>query len=294
MGGPSDSLKIDLRGWGMKTEDKDQIHETPETKKLESKKQDHELVKPKKRNLKPVRVTNRELELLKFLSVMKFSSFEVLWKRFYFELRDGTLSKSDVYADERISALLKLGLIKKSEITIYGMHLYTLSNRGFSFLEKILGPNVTPKPPASIDLKHFTHDFEVLLLRELLERNSKSFRWISERELLRGDLQFSFKKKFGFEQSFAPDAILEFEESGLTAIELEISPKSKSRYQEKILRYVGLIRDQVNDKSGLKQVNYYCITDQAYRALQRETSFYQEHFAVVRHPSLIEQRMFGV
>lgn len=192
MGGPSDSLKIELRGWGMKTEDKNQIHETPETKELDRKNQSQNSSTANNKKSKPIRVTSRELELLRFLSVMKFSSFEVLWKRFYFELRDGTLSKSDVYADERISALLKLGLIKKSEITIYGMHLYTLSNRGFSFLEKILGPNVTPKPPASIDLKHFTHDFEVLLLRELLERNSKSFRWISERELLRGGFAIFF------------------------------------------------------------------------------------------------------
>ncbi|MDZ4082551.1 MAG: hypothetical protein U1E10_06430, partial [Bdellovibrionales bacterium] len=124
----------------MKTEDKDQIHETLETKDLETEKQDRELEKTNKKNSKPIRVTNREIELLKFLSVMKFSNFEVLWRRFYFNLKNGSLSKSDAYAEERVNALLGLNLIKKSEITIHGMKFYTLSNRGFSFLEKILGP----------------------------------------------------------------------------------------------------------------------------------------------------------
>jgi hypothetical protein len=81
MGGPSDFLNIKPRGWGMKTEDKDQIHETLETKDLETEKQDHALIKTNKKNPKPIRVTSREIELLKFLSVMKFSNFEVLWKR---------------------------------------------------------------------------------------------------------------------------------------------------------------------------------------------------------------------
>lgn len=276
----------------MKTEDKDQIHKTLEIKSLETEKQDYESIETKKKNPKPIRVTNREVELLKFLSVMKFSNFEVLWKRFYFELKNGTFSKSDVYADERINALLNLKLINKSEISIYGMKFYTLSNRGFSFLEKVIGEGATPKPAASIDLKHFTHDFEVLLLRELLEKNSKSFRWISERELLRMDLPFSYRKKFGFENSFIPDAVLESESDGLTAIELEVTPRSNSRYQEKVLRYVNLIRETASDHFSIKKVIYYCISDQALNSIVRETSYYPGNFVVVKHQSLIKQRMF--
>lgn len=292
MGGPSEFLIFKPWGWGMKTEDKDQIHETLETKVLGTENKDHELVKTKKKISKPIRVTAREVELLKFLSVMKFSNFEVLWKRFYFELKNGSLSKSDVYADERINALLNHKLINKSEISIYGMKFYTLSNRGFSFLEKVIGPSAAPRPQASIDLKHFTHDFEVLLLRELLERNSKSFRWISERELLRMDLPFSYRKKFGFENSFIPDAVLESESDGLTAIELEIAPKANARYQEKVLRYVNLIRETASDNFSIKKVIYYCISDQALNSLVRETSYYPGNFVVVKHQSLIKQRMF--
>lgn len=285
-------LNIKPGGWGMKTEDKDQIHETLEVKDLGTENQDHELVKTKNKNSKSIRVTNREVELLKFLSVMKFSNFEVLWKRFYFELKNGTLSKSDVYADERINALLSLKLINKSEISVYGMKFYTLSNRGFSFLEKVIGEGVAPRPQAAIDLKHFTHDFEVLLLRELLERNSKSFRWISERELLRMDLPFSYRKKFGFENSFIPDAVLETQSDGLTAVEVEIAPKANSRYHEKVLRYVNLIRETQGDSFSIKKVIYYCISDQALNALVRETSYYPGNFVVVKHQSLIKQRMF--
>jgi hypothetical protein len=75
MGGPSDFLNIKPRGWGMKTEDKNQIHETLAIKDLETEKQNHELEKTKKKNPKPIRVTTREIELLKPKSENRCASF---------------------------------------------------------------------------------------------------------------------------------------------------------------------------------------------------------------------------
>jgi len=194
------------------------------------------------------RITDREIDLLKFLVEMKFAHLKHLYKIFYWS-ED---SKGDSYARERVRLLIRAGLIKSKIISIGDPHLYFATPLGVRMIQK-KNLEWNPIPPIrGIDYRVFDHDIMVLDSRMSFEVKGIAQEWISDRrmyfelfgkgeasshELVRSEGFIPFPKR-----DLVPDGVFRSKKTGhRVAFELENTRKSKQRYHEKLLHYRYLI-----------------------------------------------------
>lgn len=194
------------------------------------------------------RITDREIDLLKFLLEMKFAHIEHLYKIFYWNEN----SKGDSYARERLRLLMKSGFVKSKIVSLGDPHLYFATPAAVRMIsKKNLEWNPIP-PMRGIDYRVLDHDLMVLESRAAFEVKGISQDWISDRRLYY-DL---FGKGGGFlnenipmedripfpQRDLVPDGIFRSRKTGhRVAFELENTRKSQQRYQQKLLHYRYLI-----------------------------------------------------
>ena len=220
-------------------------------------------------------VTPKDLEVMKFLLEMKFSSVQDLHFKFFRKLRNGKESHSLWWAKERLQTLLKNNYLKK-EFCRFGKEIYFLPTRKAQLLVSRKYPETENlRASEKIDPKFFDHDKTILKLRLAIEEKETVERWVSDKELHVNVGLYS-----GLEKTNIPDGIFETRDGQRVAVEVEIAKKCKSRYLEKINKFVQIMRSG-NESSPFQKVIYFCAKESVYRILRDETKIYGDLFEVV-------------
>jgi Fe2+ or Zn2+ uptake regulation protein len=121
---------------------------------------------------KPERVmklTNRDLEILKFVLEMKFVSIEDVYHRFFKVKKNGELSKSDWWTRDRVYQLQKHGFLRKLSFYTEARWFYVATEKAYNLLlGKYTGLHFCD-PTRKIDIHTFHHDWLVTKCRIELE-----------------------------------------------------------------------------------------------------------------------------
>lgn len=176
--------------------------------------------------MKRIRISDLDLEILVFISDMKFASAEVIQKKFFPD-------KGDRYPKKRLKDFVDSGLL--NYVLEWGgrSYLYIVSDEGTKLLQR-RGFDVVPFAPNGIDLKNYEHDKILMSLRVEMERLGKIFEWVSERNIRFKSLFLRIDEKIkiipdGYCRSSRDDSDL--------IIEFENSRKSNDRIKSLLKNY---------------------------------------------------------
>lgn len=252
---------------------------------------------PKKREVQPsffrrrlksptVEIVERDLEVLDFILDMKFATAIDIYERFYARSFNESPSPNQTrWVKYRLMQLERSGFLRAFASFGKKETLYVTTPKAYYTLNSVYPSQTRPKPSIGIDIRTYSHDRELLLLRLNYERIHQDVCWVSDRRLRQ-----NLGETFGLHGSDVPDAIVTLPEVGLVAIELEIALKARSRYKEKIAKYVRLIRDPRPNSDGLKRVIYHCLKKQVLDVLREETRIFGSIFEVIKTDSQSDKR----
>lgn len=219
-------------------------------------------------------LTERDLEIISFIHEMKFASLDDLHFKFFKLLKDGTESKSQWWARERLSALVKAHYISRIYSFSERKSFYLGSEKGYWTLLNHCPSKLPVKPLEKIDFNTFSHDKLVLKIRLELEKTGQASHWLSDRKL------FQYPELCtNLGEGNQPDAIYTSPNMAKVAFELEISRKSKKRYHDKIRTYAYLLRE----KRGTQPFNkvHFIVANETVRdLLAEETKIYPQIFKI--------------
>ncbi len=231
--------------------------------------------KQKTQILKNIILTERDYEVLKFILDMKFSSIHEVNEK-YFKSSNSICSEvRNSYALKRMSKLEKDGLLKSTRAFDATKRLYFVTQKAYKILTQIYPDQNLIRPIRNIDGRTVVHDYYLLRLRLKLESEFKIKSWISDRRL---KVENGLYSRLG--EGNTPDAIYCDYLNQPFAFELEISVKAKSRYQDKIKKYVQIIREHRNSLEVFKKVHYIVFSDVTYKHLVEYTNLYKDFFKI--------------
>ena len=222
-----------------------------------------------------IRLTERDCEVIKFVTEMKFATVDEIHEKFFRVTIAGGISQSKMWALNRLHALRRSGFL--NAVRYYGewKAVYLPTFRGYYAMTGGMPSIEVPKPLLRLETRTFVHDRYVLLSRLRFERELSSVEWISERSLKSG-----LHETFGLSSAHVPDGIYSLPNGERVAFELEIAQKSKSRYRDKISRYAYLIRERKSDPKMFRRVHYVCVRRHVYDFLRAETEILSDLFNV--------------
>ena len=229
-----------------------------------------------KQNLKyNLILTERDLEIIKFICEMKFSSIDEIYFKFFKTLKNGSESKSKWWARERLTDLVKSNYLTKL-YSFSGRKAYYLGSvKGYLKTLKCCPSDFLVKPLMKIDHATFEHDKLVLQIRLQYEASQKITRWVSDRKLQ--SIQ-GIHSILG--EGNTPDGIYTTAENEKIAFELELSVKAKARYEQKIRKYISIIRDHKDNIEAFKKVHFIVASDVAYKYLVQYSKLYKDFFVI--------------
>jgi hypothetical protein len=220
-------------------------------------------------------LTQRDFEIISFVSEMKFASLEDIYEKFFKKLKDGSESKSMWWARERISELCKHE---------YLFRIFSFNERKAYFLGTKKGyfelvqshPSFLPvRPVETINFNTFEHDKQLLRMRLDMEANNTCTTWLSDRKISMFPELCEYLDK-----SYLPDAIITTTDNHKVALELEISRKSKKRYHDKIQNYVKFFRLHKDKSSIFKKVIFFVSLESVKKLIEHETKLYKQFFEI--------------
>lgn len=226
-------------------------------------------------------ITNRDVEICKFILEMKFSTAKEIYRRFFQFTLLGTQSTGIRAALKRLMILEKRGLLSAKTYFQSKQKIYFATQKSLKLISALRPASILPYPIKNVDIRTFEHDDLLIKLRGILEGRFGAKDWISEKVLrefpeLCSDL----------EESQIPDAIYVNAEGEKIAFELEISLKSPSNYREKIRRYINYLRSNKTDKAFSK-IHFVCTKDIVKKHLDSEARIYQEIFKIEKIENLV-------
>lgn len=162
-----------------------------------------------------LRLTNRDIEILKFINEFGFCEISHISRRF-------NLKRPRNY--QIIKRLIKAGFIKHERIFYGRSGVYQLTNDG---------SNLTTLPPISkVPLSVYEHNLKLIDLHIALSRKHPDVVWMSERQLKYD----KFKDGVG-QAGHVCDGIMIFPDGKKVAIELELSMKGERRLNQILKNY---------------------------------------------------------
>lgn len=228
-------------------------------------------------------VAERDAEIIEYCAQMKFVSMPLLIERFFKWTLTGALAKSDLYAKERIYALAKAGYLQPNISVLCLNRYYSATMKGYQTAQSVMPFRDLTRPIIGFDVRTFIHDRELTFIRHELESSGQIQSWISDRRLRMGKAS-----AFYFSNEMIPDAVIKMLNGNFESLELEISTKAKSRYQEKVQFYVNLIRDKWNDPIAIKRVQFICMREPCFKILEDECRPYGEMFSVIQRAAPLD------
>lgn len=229
-------------------------------------------IKRKSKTTTKLKTTARDLEILYFILEMKFSSIEVIHEKFFSTTRFGLKSFSVDYTRQRLTELVRYGLVNKVD-SLLKKNLYQVTQKGYFLLSNSCLEKTIPKISNGIDIRTFDHDLKVSAIRIELERRGQVANWISEKLLSEEE-----KYRSQLTAEFRPDAIYVNPECEKVAFELELSRKSKERYKQKIKRYIQVMTDPSVHSRIFEKVHYVFKDCKLLEYVKSETQLYQPLF----------------
>lgn len=234
---------------------------------------------------KNVNLTSRDLEIIEFIIDMKFASVEDVFQKFFKVTLKEESALSDLWAKKRLLQLEQGHFLRAKKIPME-KHLYYMATfKGYYTLTSVHPEKAFTKPVGGFDFRTFGHDKLVLKCRMDFEEHLKIQSWISDRKL-----KSSVELSGGLTSRQVPDAIYTTVSGERIAFELEISRKAKSRYSEKIRKYVQLLRNTEPSKKKFDLVQILCTQEPVYDLLIKETKIYGSFFKV-QNPTQFAQEI---
>ncbi len=234
-----------------------------------------EIENPKSKLRRRVELTFRDHQILEYILDMKFSSPEEIYFKFSKTPELNVTSESFGWAKRRLRYLNQAGfLISHSTLSNNGIH-YTVSFKAYYALMNSYPEKVFSKPIPGFDHRTFFHDKFVSQIRLKYQSEGKCSSWISERQLKSG-----LAMKLGLTNVYIPDGIYVSPTGTRVALELEIVQKSQKRYQDKIRKYVSLMRERKSDPMMFQRVHFICLREASYNAIMREIKIYGDLFQI--------------
>ncbi len=219
-------------------------------------------------------LTDRDFEILKFILEMKFSSSEEVFIKFFKITKSLADAKSDLWAKKRLLQLENSNFLKSVKV-LGGLRKYYIPTlKAYFALSNFYTESKLCKPTHTIDFRTFHHDRLVLQARLTLEELRGINQFISERELKASGIITQH-----LTNQYIPDGIYLDSNNKKIALELEIAIKSKSRYRDKINKYVNVMR---SEKTGLifQKAHYLCAKESLKNYLVKETRIYGDLFKI--------------
>jgi hypothetical protein len=194
-----------------------------------------------------VRLTKRDEQLFRFLLDQKFASLEAIYLKFF----DRRVSVSDPFPKklfvtrQRLSLLVKEGVLKTERVYTESKSLYLLTNSGFQYLKVHSSAPLYASPVKVVDFRQYLHDLRATYCRIALERARLAFGWISEREIR---MKGYVKKGVTMPDTVVPDGVFTSAKGQRVAFELESSDRKFSRFQSKATEYQSLVAQGFLDR----------------------------------------------
>lgn len=228
----------------------------------------------KKNRSEKLRVTERDLNIIRFVIDMKFASIENIHLMFFYETKIGDTSNSLIWTKQRIRKLVNFGFLK------YDNHIsktktIIATTKGYLYLKNSHTDSPVIRPSSFLDSRTYNHDLKVNNFRCELEKFKLISFWTSERQIS----ESSFYQNI-FSKEFRPDGIYTDRNGIKVAFELEISRKSKPRYKLKIKKYIDLILKNQNNFSVFDKVHYVCENPIVKSIIEKETRLFKAQFQV--------------
>ena len=221
---------------------------------------------------KRFRLTSRDLDILEFILEMKFSTIEDIHFKFFKVTRFGLESNSLTWSKQRIQKLIKCEFLQFLT-SICAKPLLVITQKGYLYLRNSRVDKNYCRPMYEVDGRTYDHDQRVIKNRLAMESKGISKDWISERQLSEVE---EVKKLLPTE--FRPDGLYLDSQGQKVAFELEISRKSKERYQQKIKRYIQVIMESQGSQKIFDSVHYVCEKHNILELLKSEAAIFQTLF----------------
>lgn len=228
-----------------------------------------------KKYVEKIKITNRDLEIIRFCLEMRFATIEQIYQRFFKSTYSGTVSQCDRWAKERLFQLRQADYLKLQKNFSTGQNLIVPTLKGYMLVRNLLYTMDLPKPVNYVDFRQFEHDRLLTDCRLLLENNKEIKSWISERSM-----QARAELITAFASDSLPDALCITPNESAFFFELELSLKTKDRIKKKVRRYVHLLRSEKVIFPGLNQVRFVCSKSSIFNAIEKETKIYGSLFKV--------------
>lgn len=191
------------------------------------------------------RLTPRDIEILGFLLDQKFASLEQLYFRFF----DARLKVTDPLPSnlfvtrQRLQILRRAGLVSTERVYSEAKSLYLLTPQGFQVFQSKRPQDAYAPAMRSIDFRNYEHDTKVNDCRIAIERTGKMMKWLPERRIrMKGfESQYSYQE---LPEDIVPDGIFISSKGERIAFEIEVSPRKKSRYEDKKVSFKSVMRGE--------------------------------------------------
>lgn len=231
---------------------------------------------PKKLNTtKNVILTSRDFEILEFILEMRFSGIEEVFEKFFKITQSSVQAKSMEWARKRLSQLEEAKFLKSVRSFSESTRYFTTTFKAYYALSNIKPEVLVCRPSLGFDIRTFYHDKAVLRSRIHLEQKHKVTLWVSDRKL-----KSAAELTNGLDRLYIPDAIYTSVSGEKVAFELEIAVKAKKRYQDKIKKYVSILRSTDVKHKIFDRVLFVCAKASVAEHLSKETKIYGELFEI--------------
>lgn len=220
-------------------------------------------------------LTERDLDVISFVHEMKFASLDDLYSKFFKVLKSGAESKSQWWARERLTDLVKSSYLNRVYSFNERKPYFLGTSKGYLALARSCPDKLITRPLEKIDHNTFEHDKALLQIRLKLEAEGKVTSWTSDRQL------FHFPELcLNFGEGNQPDAIYTNPDGARVALELEIARKSKKRYTDKIRNYAFLMREQKDNPLSFKTVHFVVQSEAVRDLILSEIKIYPQYFEI--------------
>lgn len=230
----------------------------------------------KSKSAKSVVLTDRDFEVLEFIMDMKFAGVDEVFEKFFKVTLSNEPAKSSLWAKKRLMQLEQGKFLKSVRPFSEPVRCFTTTFKAYYALTQYNPEKFVSKPTGGFDQRTFLHDRGVLRARLFLESLGKVNSWISDRKL-----KSSTELSGGLAVHYIPDAIYVDAVGVRVAFELEIAVKAKSRYQDKIKKYVQLMRSTNPQQKVFDRVQFVCAKDTVAKFLIKETRIYGDLFQIL-------------
>ncbi|GIL17076.1 MAG: hypothetical protein BroJett040_08270 [Oligoflexia bacterium] len=232
-----------------------------------------------------IMLTDRDLEVISFVNEMKFASLDDLYFKFFRVLKSGGESKSQWWARERISVLIKSNYLSRVHSFNERKPYFLGTTKGYLTLTRRCPEKFNTRPLERIDQNTFEHDKLLLKTRLKLEVDQKATSWISDRQL------FQFPELcLNFGEGNQPDALYTNSNGERVAFELEVARKAKKRYADKIRNYVFLMREQKDNPLSFKKVHIVALNEVVRDLILSEIKIYPQYFEIQMMSEVLSEK----